>query len=125
MAGGGPKRSKKANQSSPKGAPGKERRTGTWKAPRRELAEEDWSQGRLNNRSERHSSGGDRERRGEHHTPQPPPLNLLPQTELLPSENRMRTANKRNREEAEEDTAEMGEESEYEEAEERSPARKK
>ena len=52
----------------------------------------------------------------------PPPLNLLPQTELLPSENRMRTANKRNRDEAEEDTAEMGEESEYEEAEERSPA---
>ena len=37
----------------------------------------------------------------------------------------MRTANKRNRDEAEEDTAEMGEESEYEEAEERSPARKK
>ena len=60
--------------------------------------------------------------------PPPPPLNLLPQTELLPSENRTRTANKRNREEAEEaeeDTAEMGEESEYEEADERSPARKK
>ena len=126
MAGGGSERSQKTDQSGPKGSPGRTRtrRTKSQEDTRRKLDEEVRSKGRNNNRSKHHGPGEGRER-GRRHQPAEPPPTLLPPTELLLStERETRQANKRIRDEVEEDRTAM-EDSEYEEAEEMSPPRKK
>ena len=126
MAGGGSERSQKTDQSGPKGSPGRTRtrRTKSQEDTRRKLDKEVRSKGRNNNRSKHHGPGEGRERGRRHQPSEPPHPPATNRTATVHSERETRQANKRIRDEVEEDRTAM-EDSEYEEAEEMSPPRKK